>query len=191
MPRKAHLLYLIFLLLPVQGFAQTVYVNDTLRVGVRPEPSNDVGPVSVVVTGMKLEVLERSDGYLKIRTDKGVEGWIKNIYVTNDLPARLELAKLAKEHEKLLGQIGNQDDLVKTAEINNVSLSKEIDVLKKSNTELRLRLIKAEKTGDGAELSITILLYGLLFIVLVVSGFALGVLWYRGQAMKRLGGLRV
>ncbi len=191
MPGKAHLLYLILLLLPVQAFAQTVYVNDTLRVGVRPEPNNEVGPVSVVVTGMKLEVLERSDAYLKIRTDKGVEGWIKDIYVTNDLPAQLKLAKLAKEHEKLLAQIGNQDDLVKTAEINNVSLLKEVDTLKKSNTGLRLRVLKAEKTGDGAELSVTILLYALLFIVLVIAGFALGVLWYRGQAMKRLGGLRV
>lgn len=53
------------------------YVNDSLRIGVRAEPNTSVAPQNVVITGMQLEVLEREGSYIKIRSDDGVEGWIK------------------------------------------------------------------------------------------------------------------
>lgn len=191
MPGKASLLFFILFLLPLQLLAETVYVNDTLRVGVRPQPNNDVGPVSVVITGMKLEVLERNDVYLKIRTEKGVEGWIKDIYVTSELPAQLELARLNKQYEELLAETSGKDDLIKKAELNNASLNEEVDTLKKANTELRLQLLKSQESVSGDNIGLSILIYLAFFVALVAGVFALGVAWHRNQAMKRLGGLRV
>ena len=65
----------LMLSIPLAG-AETVYVTDNLRIGVRPEPDNNAPPVGVVISGMKLEVLKRSDDYVKIRSSEGVEGWI-------------------------------------------------------------------------------------------------------------------
>ena len=50
--------------------SQSIFVNDNLRVGVRAEPSTQVVPFSVVITGMKLKVLDKIDGYIKIETKK-------------------------------------------------------------------------------------------------------------------------
>lgn len=50
--------------------AEYVYISDNLRVGVRPEPVSSVPPISVVFTGMRLEVHERAEGYVKIRRIK-------------------------------------------------------------------------------------------------------------------------
>jgi len=191
MPGKAPLLFLILFLTPLQLLAESVYVNDILRVGVRPQPNNDIGPVSVVITGMKLEVLERSDAYLKIRTDKGVEGWIKDIYVSNKLPAQLELARLNKQHVKLLAEAAGKDELVRKTELANASLGEEVDTLKKANTDLRQQLLKAQESFKSEDSSWPIILYLILFVAMAVVMFALGVAWHRNQAMKRLGGLRV
>ena len=49
----------LFYLIISLGHADSVYVKDSLRVGVRTEPSNSVAPIGVVVTGMQLEGLER------------------------------------------------------------------------------------------------------------------------------------
>ena len=44
--------------------AKTVYINDQLRVGIRPEPNNDSAPLVVVMTGDKLELLDSNSGYV-------------------------------------------------------------------------------------------------------------------------------
>ena len=44
--------------------AEYVYISDNLRVGVRTEPVSGVPPISVVFTGMRLEVHEKVDGYI-------------------------------------------------------------------------------------------------------------------------------
>jgi hypothetical protein len=71
--RVTRALLLAMLLGPGILCAEVVYINDVLRVGVRPEPNNSVSPINVVMTGMKLEVLDRSEGFIQIRTEQGVE----------------------------------------------------------------------------------------------------------------------
>ena len=79
--QKLLIIFCLFSGISLNVFAESVYVSDNLRVGVRPEPDNGYAPVGVVTTGMKLDVLERKEGYLKVRTDTDLVGWIKDIYV--------------------------------------------------------------------------------------------------------------
>ena len=53
--------------------AEYVYISDNLRVGVRTEPVSGMPPISVVFTGMRLQVHERLDGYVKITTEKAFQ----------------------------------------------------------------------------------------------------------------------
>lgn len=191
MTRIVQLAVFLSVLIPASVFAGYVYVNDTLRVGVRPEPSNSVGPISVVVTGMKLEVLERNDGYLKIKTDGGVEGWIKDIYVTETVPAQIELEQLRKKFQQLSSESGKSGDQIKAAQQANLALSDEVDSLKKQNRELQIKLMKHQESVSGGSNVLKYLLLALLFVGLLVAGIFIGVIWHRRQAMKRLGGLRV
>lgn len=187
---RISLLLVLGALLPATGLAETVYVNDSLRVGVRTEPGNSVAPHGVVITGMRLEVLARSDGYVKIRNEAGVEGWIKDIYITTEKPAKLELATLTEEHAKLQAQLAKQDKLIKTSTTSTTSLSEELQALKTANTELQAKLAQ---TSVGEYTKATQRYGGWLILLLVGTGvgFAVGVSWHRRQAMRRLGGLRV
>jgi SH3 domain protein len=176
--------------LPLLAVAETVYVNDTLRVGVRAEPSNTIAPHGVVITGMQLEVLEHSDGYIKIHSENGVEGWIKEIYVTATKPAKLELAQLKVEYAKLQAQLAKQEALVKATDASSDSLADELQNLKDLNIELRTRLAQAN-TGRHYNSTTLYIIYSAALVLLGAGGFVAGIMWYRKRAMKRLGGLRV
>jgi len=179
----------LFLLLTVRAYAETVYVQDSLRIGVRTQPGNSATPIGVVVTGMRLEVLENSGDYVKIRTDKGLEGWIKESYVAPDVPAVIQLEALQKEYAELKARVGKHDDLLKSSESANQSLNKELDETKNLNAELRLQLSQARQ--QNSQSGSTLIWLILSYMIIAGLGVAAGIVWHRRQAMKRLGGLRV
>ena len=157
--------------------------------GVRTEPSNSVAPIGVVLTGMQLEVLERNDEYIKIRTNQGLEGWIKTTYVDEDPPAIIRLNQLQQEYDQLRSRVGKHDDMLKSTESTNKSLTQQLDALKTANAELQQALAKEQQRKSESVSSYfwTILAS----ICFAVVGVMIGVVWHRRQAMKRLGGLRV
>lgn len=164
-----------------------VYISDNLRVGVRTEPDSNVPPISVVFTGMRLEVHEKSEGYIKITTDKGVIGWIKDIYVTKKAPAIIQLNALRMKHNKLKKELSEKSDGIVILEKINLSLSNQIEELKTErrawSTE-RAKLI-ASQYRDSSWLWLVEI------IVLIGLSFVAGIFWYKTHVMKRLGGLRV
>lgn len=167
--------------------AQYVYVSDNLRVGVRPEPVGNVPPVGVVLTGMRLEILEEKEGYLKIKTAEGVVGWIKDIYVTREEPAVIRLNTLKIQHEKLQAELKQNQESGAVLEKANASLNEQLDTLKEERREWqqeRAAMLATQYSGGSW-------LWWLLWILLLAGAFAAGAFWYRTRVTKRLGGLRI
>lgn len=188
---KRHAIFiLLFFALPALCHAESAYVSDVLRVGVRDVPDNTQPAHGVVVSGMKLEVLERSGGYIKIRTDKGVQGWIRETYVTNKIPAVLELDDLQTKQATLRAKLAEQDKLLKSETEKVTSLEAELAKLKTLNQHL-----KSTNSSVNSALADTkavgYLLYAIWIIMFVVMGFVAGYLWHRRQAMKQFGGLQI
>src|SRR3990167_3611014 len=77
--------------------AETVYVAERLRIGLRAETAETSAVVKTVETGMPLEVVERLDKFTRVRDPQGAESWIETRYLTPDTPARRQLAKLQEE----------------------------------------------------------------------------------------------
>jgi uncharacterized protein YgiM (DUF1202 family) len=176
--------------IPLLASAETVYVSDNLRVGVRAEPDNSVAPHGVVITGMRLAVLDHANGFIKIRNESGVEGWIKDVYVTPDKPAKLELADLQAAQAKLQAQLAQQDKLLQDSKAKATAMTQELATLKTENNKLQTRLTAAT-TDKASNQTVGYILYVVWLVMLGVGGFVAGIVWHRKQAMKRLGGLRV
>jgi len=191
MSRRRFLLLIFFsasLFVSNSLVAQQVYVKDSLRVGVRAEPGNTATPISVVTTGMKLEITERDGVYVKVKMPSGVEGWIKGTYVSETAPAVIKLEELKLELKSLQSEQAKQGQHVEATALNNKNLSAELELLKQANAELRVQLQDETQTGFAVGLAYAWKI-GLLLIA-AVGGFAVGATWYRKQTMKRLGGLR-
>ena len=168
--------------------AASVYVSDNLRVGVRPEPNSNIAPIGVVLTGMKLEVLERRENYIKIRTEKNLVGWIKSIYVVDEAPAVIQLTQLKQRHQAAQKQINELQESLKLLEKSNLQLNEQVDTLKADRSRLQLQIARGDIPAQPGQSRWGWWLLLALIGALVV--FFAGVFWHRQQTMKRLGGLR-
>lgn len=164
-----------------------VYISDNLRVGVRVEPASGTPPIGVVFTGMRLEVHEKTEGYLKITTDKGVTGWIKDIYVTEKEPAIIQLNNLRVKHDKLKKELSASYESAAILEKANLSINSNMEEMKSERREWSTE--RAELMASQYKESSWFWLVQV--IVLIVLSFVGGIFWYKGYVMKRLGGLRI
>src|SRR3990167_2571012 len=96
--------------------AETVYVAERLRIGLRAETAETSAVVKTVETGMPLEVVERLDKFTRVRDPQGAEGWIETRYLTPDPPARRQLAKLQEELAKGRAQTTEAQTQLKKAQ---------------------------------------------------------------------------
>lgn len=190
-PLKPHIKQLLFIVLAVclsgQALARTVYINDQLRVGIRPEPNNDSTPITVVSTGDKLELLDSDSGYVLVRTQNGLEGWVKEIYTTTNVPAVVQLKSLSESaggSSVKIQELSKKIDLMESA---NRVLNEQLEELKGEKSKYQLELL-AMQSGQASG-GWVYWLVGIL--VFAVGSFVMGMFWYRNQAMKRLGGLRI
>ena len=170
-------------------FAETVYVSDSLRVGVRAEPDNAYAPVGVVKTGMKLEVLESQQGYLKIKTNDGLTGWIKKIYVIEEAPAVTRLKQMQTQNDELAAQTNELQATISTLKNTNVSLTGQVEDLKEDRSRLQLLQAKSNSSQHEGKTAWYSWLVALVFVA--AGSFFGGMQWCRYQTTKRLGGLRL
>ena len=169
--------------------AEIQYVGDTLRVGVRAEPNRSLPSIVVIETGAAVEVLERKQGFLHIRTGGGIEGWVKSSYLSSRKPAKLILDEARKEQQALQAELERlRAEMKATPQQDNhaamQALQIRLDKLAKENHDLRV-LVAGDTAGEDNSW-----LYWFSGILAVGPlGFLLGLLWYRYQIMKKLGGL--
>jgi len=101
--------------LPINLQAETVYITDSLMVGLHEEKSIDSAILKVLPTGTALEVVSRDNDFVNVRDPKGVTGWVSNDYLISYNPdlnqgsdAGAAQAKRVKELEAELHNIRMQ-----------------------------------------------------------------------------------
>ncbi len=72
--------------LPINLQAETVYITDSLLVGLHEEKSIDSVILKVLPTGTALEVVSRDNDFVNVRDPKGVTGWVSNNYLISNNP---------------------------------------------------------------------------------------------------------
>jgi len=204
MRRRWTSLLLILLTLSPAAWAESLYVIDTLRVNVRQEPGRNTPPLGVVVTGMALEELERRDGFVKIRGEDGMVGWIKDDYVTTEKPAQLLHEEGTEQVALLRDEVKQANEALAAALRDKEEALEQLARAQREVEELGAMAatapapISGGSTGDVTgneprfQLSSDTLPYwigGILFIALL--GFLSGISWYKNHVSRRLGGLRI
>lgn len=171
--------------------AQTVYVHDQLHLGVRAEPNSSESPIVVVKTGEVLKVLDDQGNYLKIRTSKGVEGWVSKTYITAEKPARLRLAGLQEQHAALKTELdGLRQILAENGEKLEVT-EKQRSELMSENASLHEKLSQYYDSNDEMKRKYGWIITAALLISMFVLGLYLGIRWHRDRVARKFGGLEV
>ena len=90
------------------AFAETRYVTDLLIVTVRDNPSDNYQVLETLPTASPVEILEENQIFVKVRTEKGTEGYISKQYITATTPKKVIIASLQKQVDQLQRQLDSQ-----------------------------------------------------------------------------------
>lgn len=93
--------YLLFALLVLPSLlkAQSAWVSDEFEITLRTGPSTGNAIQLMLASGTRLMVLERNaeNGYTRVRTGGGTEGWVLSRYLMSEPSAREQLAQLSSQ----------------------------------------------------------------------------------------------
>ena len=185
------LLPLLMLLASATSWAEVVYVHDELRLGVREQANSSDAPLAVVTTGARLEVIARSGSFVKVRTARGVEGWVNAAYLSDEKPSRLLLEELQETHQDTLEQVAGLSAQIEAREAEILRLGMSLEEMA-DNKEMLQQEIARYRAELGVDEEDWGWLYQSLFSIgLFLLGIFLGVKWYRHRISERMGGLEI
>ena len=78
-------------------FADTRYVSDRLIISVRDGQDQNAAVLGYLETAAPVEILEENGDFLRIRTEDGLEGWVRAQYIVSETPKTLIIDNLKNE----------------------------------------------------------------------------------------------
>ena len=159
-PLAVLLFGLLMMLWPGAGVqAETRYVSDEFSITMRKGPAASFKVMRMLRTGMTLELLERDpNGWDRVRSDNGVEGWVLRRFTSGSVPAKFQLREalearqqaeserdqLRQRVDELQGKVGSEEQLKsELTRIKRIS-SNALD-LERENESLQQQVRKLEK----------------------------------------------
>lgn len=137
------------LLIPALAMAKQRYVTDQFEITLRTGPSSSHTIQRMVKSGTALEVLEQDEdnGYTKVRTAGGTEGWVLSRYLMREPAARMQLENLARQvadTDPQSNSVRHQLNLIKT-EYDN--LNQRVELIESEKKELEGQLGEIKRTA--------------------------------------------
>ncbi|MBE9530758.1 MAG: TIGR04211 family SH3 domain-containing protein [Proteobacteria bacterium] len=86
------------------GFAESLYVTDQLKLTLRSGPSTGHKVLAVVESGQKVEMLESGEDWSMVRNANGKEGYVLTRYLMPNPTHNVRLEQLQTKHKALMQQ---------------------------------------------------------------------------------------
>jgi len=140
------------LLAPLTSAAETSrYVSDELEITMRTGQGVKFGIRKMLSSGTKLDVIETDPaGYSKVRTNKGVTGWVLTRYLSNSPSARNQLASSKQKVANLELDLAKYKEEIQALSSQNTSSGTENLSLKETSQRLKKELDDLRKTASNA-----------------------------------------
>jgi SH3 domain protein len=178
--------------------AETLYVTDSLRLGIYEASDTSGQAFESLVSGTALEVLERNANYAHVRTPAGREGWVKAAYLVPLKPAAARVGELEAELASLKDEIAAARTAQQAAEdelgrLTNQTASTvgSATAMQEAINRLQIENRAYEERFELYRYSLPFKWVGLALIVTLVGGFVVGLWWLDARIRRRHGGFRI
>lgn len=136
---------------PIAMKPQTRYVSDEFYVPLRETPC----PRCKIVhrglkTGTKLKLMSLQDGWGMVKTDKGVEGWMEEQFLSDTQIARVQLVKDQALMKKLKSRNNQLEKVMSELRQQSKSLRGKLDTTKGNKENLSLELTNLKNISSDA-----------------------------------------
>jgi SH3 domain protein len=133
---------------PIAHAAQYQYVSDQLIITLRNGKGNTYQILKTLPTGTRLEILETTDeGYTRVRTSDGTEGWVRTQYMIDDPTAAMRLEETSRKLNNLQEQTTQLRSTLSDVQAERAQLSTERDELVKKLEDTKSRLDHLEEVA--------------------------------------------
>ena len=196
-----------FILATISGHAmagEVRYVSDQLTLKMYKDSAlSKILPS--LKSGDEVEILKRDDGYVQVKLQNGTVGWVKGAYLVKDKPAILRVPELQQELDDLRSK--HTDMLLEKSEAEKVEKPDEQLLARveaaetaQQNMKVRMKELESERMQQIEELrelrqqsetrmgSRQILLWIVLPVLTLISGFFIGFKYLEGKVKSRFGG---
>ncbi len=206
------LMFVLFGLFLVNVQAKTVYITDSLFIGLHKGRSIDSEILKVLPTGTALEVIKRDGNFVNVRDTEGTTGWINNYHIISHDPkknmslnksseqSKIKELKAQLKNIKTQWQKSDTQPITDPEETNrlkndNKSLENSVKQLTETNAQMKNEISILQKTNktNGADTDIYKLPYAVIFSVislLLLLGFLFGIIFINWRRKRRYSGLR-
>ncbi|PCJ32428.1 MAG: ligand-binding protein SH3 [Gammaproteobacteria bacterium] len=131
--------------------ATTRYVTDELEINLRAGQGVKYRTKKMVSSGTKLSILETDpNGYSKVRTSSGVEGWVLTRFLSNMPSTRNRLASSEQKVANLELKLANSKEEMTSLSSQNSSSTSENSGLKETAQRLTKELNELKRTASNA-----------------------------------------
>ncbi len=142
----------LFLALTGNALAETRYVSDKLEITMRSGKGNSYSITRMLGSGTPVEVLEvdASNGYTKVRTKSGQEGWVLSRYLMKGQAARDRLAAAEKELAELELENRKLETAMTSLSEEKNAISEKLTSLDGESRKVSQELIEIKRTASSA-----------------------------------------
>ena len=193
----------------------TQYVTDKLRLSLYKKADSNSGTIKLLISGDRVQILERTGPYSRIRTEDGETGWVKNGFLVSQATDSFLLLEEQEKNRILSEQLGKYSNTKKIIEDyeNTISLMtqdietiqgelnqsrQEQDRLTLSNSKLQEQIAAYDQEGysfNWTEIEKLIQhfwYFALSFIlILFLLGYLFGKRSVEAQLRRRFQGVKV
>lgn len=178
--------------------AETVYVTDSLRLGLYATADTSEKPLENLISGTPVEVLERDSSLAHVRLADGREGWVKATFLVADKPAAARIVELEAERGGFESAAAAAKTAQVAAEQQLANLRSELQATSGSSESIKETIARLERENTAYIERLeayrhTLPLVWVLpaVVVTLVAGFLLGLWWLDALIRRRHGGFRV
>lgn len=140
------------LIMIAPAFAEKRYVTDELWLQLRSGPGSDFRILKALKSGTHLEFLEEDEasGHSKVRTDKGLEGWVLTRFLVNEPISFEKLILTQRELEKTKADLAALQAKHSEVKTDLAGIKRENSQLSGSESEMEKELEHIKKISANA-----------------------------------------
>ena len=184
--------------LPLGAGAATLYVTDSLRLGIHEAEDTSDRPFDNLTSGMEVEVLERNTNYARVKLADGREGWVKAAFIVPEKPAAARVLELEATITGLERDVATARSAQGAAEQELSRLTNQMIATTGSAEAIEdtVKRLRAENRAYEERLETyrrTLPLWWAVgaAVVALGAGFVAGLWWLDALIRRRHGGFRV
>lgn len=143
--------YLLFALLVLPSLlkAQSAWVSDEFEITLRTGPSTGNAIQLMLSSGTELMVLERNteNGYTRVRTGGGTEGWVLSRYLMSEPSAREQLEQLSSQLVSATEEGSSLNEQLNGIRAEYATAKQRIETLSRDKARLESELAAIRRTA--------------------------------------------